>query len=165
MNNNLAPSTTPNPLDNLKDIHMPDAIGLWPLAPGWWVVIIVTSIALVFTSYLLFKFYRSTDYKRVSKKQLSLINEQAMNDTDYIKALNILLKQTALAVNSREKIARLSANAWLEFLDKHVENKAFSQGIGQVLGQGPYQAAPLDIDKKKLNLLITQWIKGLPRQC
>ena len=23
----------------LRDLHLPEAIGLWPLAPGWWVTI------------------------------------------------------------------------------------------------------------------------------
>ena len=28
----------------LRDLHLPDAIGWWPLAPGWWIVIAVLAI-------------------------------------------------------------------------------------------------------------------------
>ena len=29
----------PRTLFHLRDLHLPDALGWWPLAPGWWVVI------------------------------------------------------------------------------------------------------------------------------
>ena len=30
----------------LRDLHLPEAIGWWPLAPGWWVVIALVAGAL-----------------------------------------------------------------------------------------------------------------------
>ena len=30
-----------NPLSALKDIHLPEGVSLWPLAPGWYVIIIL----------------------------------------------------------------------------------------------------------------------------
>ena len=29
----------PNPLDQLADIHLPDPVSWWPLAPGWWMLL------------------------------------------------------------------------------------------------------------------------------
>ena len=34
----------------LRDLHLPEAIGWWPLAPGWWLVI---AIALVGIGYFI----------------------------------------------------------------------------------------------------------------
>src|SRR5690606_715539 len=36
-----------DPLGQLADVHLPDAVGLWPLAPGWWLVIVVLVVAAV----------------------------------------------------------------------------------------------------------------------
>ena len=33
----------------LRDLHLPEAIGLWPLAPGWWVTI---TLAVIFLGFL-----------------------------------------------------------------------------------------------------------------
>ena len=37
-----------SPLDQLKDIHLPEAVSIWPLAWPWWILIICTLALLVF---------------------------------------------------------------------------------------------------------------------
>ena len=39
----------------LRDLHLPDAIGWWPLAPGWWVVIALVAALL---GYILWRVYK-----------------------------------------------------------------------------------------------------------
>ena len=34
---------TPLPL---KDIHLPEAIGWWPLAPGWWILLLLIGLLI-----------------------------------------------------------------------------------------------------------------------
>jgi hypothetical protein len=29
----------PDPLAALRDIHLPEAVSFWPLAPGWWIAL------------------------------------------------------------------------------------------------------------------------------
>ena len=37
-----------NPQDiPLRGLHLPDAIGWWPLAPGWWALIAVALVAAI----------------------------------------------------------------------------------------------------------------------
>ena len=48
--------TAPNapqasPLDNLKDIHLPENIDQFPSAIGWWIVLSLIILALVFLVY------------------------------------------------------------------------------------------------------------------
>ena len=38
----------------LRDLHLPDAIGWWPLAPGWWGVIAALGVLL---GYVLLRLY------------------------------------------------------------------------------------------------------------
>jgi len=40
--------TEENPLINLKDIHLPPAVAIWPPAPGWWIVAVVLLLIVVF---------------------------------------------------------------------------------------------------------------------
>ena len=37
-----------NPLINLKDIHLPPAVAIWPPAPGWWIVAVVLLLMFEF---------------------------------------------------------------------------------------------------------------------
>jgi hypothetical protein len=42
-----------DPLAQLRDIHLPEAVSWWPLAIGWWLVAIVCILGLFFTLKLL----------------------------------------------------------------------------------------------------------------
>ena len=39
-----------NPLDQLRDIHLPEPISWWPLAPGWWLLIIIALALMVWAT-------------------------------------------------------------------------------------------------------------------
>jgi len=59
-----------DPLAGLHDIHMPEAIGWWPPAPGWWLL-----LGLVFISIAALFFYRRWNASRNNRPvvYLSLI--------------------------------------------------------------------------------------------
>lgn len=153
-----------DPLANLRDIHLPDAIGLWPLAPGWWFVIIIASLLFIILFYAVRRYRQTTAFKRTASQQLDRLNNQCLEDNLYLKQLNQLLKQTALAVNPREDISRLNGKAWLNFLDRDLAEPEFSQGAGQALECGPY-SPNANFDRQSLHALVQQWIKRQQRQC
>ena len=39
-------------LQQLRDIHVPDPIGFWPLAPAWWVMLTAFFLILLLALYL-----------------------------------------------------------------------------------------------------------------
>ena len=59
-----------DPLAQLKDIHLPDPVGFWPLAPGWYGLIIFIILLLSGLLYFLYKKHR---YARAKKKAVTLL--------------------------------------------------------------------------------------------
>jgi len=62
--------TTANPLDQLKDIHLPEAVGFWPPALGWWLLAAVFVVILL-TGILLYKRHQKNAYRRSAVRQLN----------------------------------------------------------------------------------------------
>ncbi|QBY03338.1 DUF4381 domain-containing protein [Thalassotalea sp. HSM 43] len=56
-----------DPLENLKDIHLPDSIHAYPIAPGWWILL---ALVLAIVVYLLIKNKRKQRFLRQQKTAL-----------------------------------------------------------------------------------------------
>ncbi|MDB9952467.1 DUF4381 domain-containing protein [Porticoccaceae bacterium] len=56
-----------DPLAQLRDIHLPETISWWPLAPGWWVLIILLGLV---TGWII--------VKAVQRKRANLYRRQAL---------------------------------------------------------------------------------------
>lgn len=96
-----------NPLNQLADITPPDAVSLWPLAWGYWVLIIVLLLVLVSTA-VLWRKYR----QHVSVQQYSLNSIQALDDGDvyFSHKVQVLLKRFFAHYYPEYKIESLSAS-------------------------------------------------------
>jgi hypothetical protein len=150
----------PDPLQELRDVHMPDPISWWPPAFGWWMIIVVLVIAVSLVLWA--RAYRKrTRPRRVALAQLEQVKQQYARHSDdqwAITQLSNLLRRYALAVFSRSHVAGLSGQSWLKFLDHTGSTNQFSEGPGQSLRSGPYQshgsASAADILP-----LVEQWIQ------
>lgn len=147
----------------LRDIHLPDPISWWPPAPGWWLLALL-SIALV---ALVVFFIRRRRLYRISaiylaKQELDRIKRDFKTRQDksvLVKELSELIRRLSISRFKREETAALTGQAWLEFLDQKSNNKLFSNGVGRVLIEAPYQAKP-DYDSAELILLVSSWIES-----
>ncbi|AJR05598.1 DUF4381 domain-containing protein [Photobacterium gaetbulicola] len=124
----------------LADIHLPNAPGIWPLAWGWWVAILLICIAM---AYLVMAFKKQRRY--------SLARREALQHLTFLKSpedfskVNLLLRQVAMSYHSREYVAGLTGQSWLAFLDQHLEPK--DQGfirLSETWQQGLFSPAPLE---------------------
>jgi len=60
-----------DPLQGLRDIHLPDPVSLWPLAPGWWAVLALALLALA-AGTLLWRRHRA-GVARAARRELDAI--------------------------------------------------------------------------------------------
>lgn len=153
-----------DPLAQLRDIHLPQAISAWPPAPGWWILAVLLLALLAAVIYFIFKRIKANRYRRLAIKQLDDLASKNQQSISYLQQLNGLLKQTAMIAQTSTattiSIARLSGQQWLQFLDQSSGTTQFQQSIGNVLADGPYSATEMDTEsKQKLQRLALHWIK------
>ncbi|TAN53110.1 MAG: DUF4381 domain-containing protein [Methylococcaceae bacterium] len=149
---------SPQPL-HIEDIHLPAPIGVWPPAPGWW-LLLPALVLLGAMAYWLRK--RRFSPRRLALYQLDTLEKAAaMSDSDKVKGISVLLRRACITVYGRPETARLTGEAWLEFLDQGLKDRPFSQSIGRVLLDAPYQP-DFQGDLAPLFRLCRRWLKQLP---
>ena len=153
-----APPGQTDPLANLRDIHIPGAIDPWPPAIGWWLIAAAALIAISYGIYLVFKWWKSNQYRREGIRALKYLLENHASEKQYLRDYSDLLKRIALSAYARESVANLTGEAWVSFLDRSTGTQEFSMGEGQILIQGNYELNP-SVDVDKLHRLGLYWIK------
>jgi len=125
----------------LRDLHLPDAIGWWPLAPGWWVLIV---FALIGLGLLVRRYLRSRARgaaRRHALRQLDQLTaeyEQHRDAVTFAARLSELLRRTMLAYAPRHDVAGLTGDDWLAWLDRDFEAPKFRSETGRKLLRLPY---------------------------
>jgi len=157
-----------DPLDlPLRDIHLPEAVGLWPLAYGWWVLLFVL-LSLVLL--MVFVYYRNMRNRysaiTLAKKELEKIQDdfsQDNNSEKLVRQVSILIRRLSISIFPRTDVAHLTGENWLKFLDQHVEGELFSGGDGRILIDAPYRREFLSEDVESVVRHCSQWIDAVAR--
>ena len=152
-----------DPLAQLRDIHLPDAVSLWPLAPGWWLLLTLCSLVIGFLVWLALKRKRDKRYRTLAVAELeaSYQNFQRSNDTSaYIMSSQEILRRTALYryADRRASIAPLHGNKWIRFLDSCIDQQLFASTFGQALDEAHYQRATA-VEAAELHRSALYWLR------
>lgn len=148
-------------LKDLRDIHLPEPISMWPPAGGWWMAAVVLVLLI---AGIVYWYVRRRSSKRLQKTALSELKQlqQTYLDTGqqqrFIAGLSILLRRVALSSFDRRRVAGMTGEAWLMFLDESSATNHFTKGMGRVLTSGPYQRE-VNIDADQLVFAAQHWIK------
>ncbi|MHB8668605.1 MAG: DUF4381 domain-containing protein [Burkholderiales bacterium] len=145
----------------LRDIHLPGAPAFWPPAPGWWLLgaaLAGLSAWIVVTALRRHRIRRQR--QRVLSALANLEHKLASERTpDALAHMSVLLRRLALMRFPRQRVAALTGNAWLRFLDESGGNGQFTHGPGRVLATAPYQRSlPSDLDAARLVALLREWV-------
>ncbi len=149
-----------NPLKNLKDIHLPPDISIWPPAPGWWILAVVLLLIFVICGTWIRRSFARRKPKNEAIRLLNNLQNRQNNSDDtleILRDLSQLLRRSALTFCREENVASLHGAAWLEFLDRTGETSKFTQGEGHVFGMEIYKQNP-EIEIDVLFPLVKKWI-------
>lgn len=145
---------------------MPTAVeDVWPPAP--WVMWLVGSLVLVLLLLLAIRWYRSHSVRRYAYAELAATQARYLQSQDaarYLYEVNLLLRRIAVRNFSRDKVAALTGDDWLVFLDwscgrKPKDEQGFIEGSGKILAWGAYKAQPESFDAERLQTLVRVWIR------
>lgn len=141
-------------LDQLRPLHLPEAIGWWPLAPGWWGLLIL--VILIIGLWLWW--HHRQALLRTALKELDAIQNAELNNADFATRLNQLLRRVALANYPSQEVASLNGDNWLKFLDAHISKGGFLSANGQNLLLAAY-AREAVLEREVLVRLTKRWIR------
>jgi hypothetical protein len=150
-----------DPLEKLRDIHLPLDPNWWPPAPGWWIILCLFMVIVVFLVRACVSAHRRRQAGLIAIKSLNEIEQgykHNRNTQDTIRQLSVLLRRHALAVDHQKPVAGLGGDAWLQYLDQKSNGKKFSQGVGHSLITAPYRPDPT-VDFAALFPLIRELFK------
>ena len=130
-----------DPLAQLRGLHLPAEPGWWPPAIGWWALLVATLLLLIIVVRWMYQRWRANRWRKMARLELKNIKIDSIDDPQKtIAAYSILLRRVALALDSRENVAALSGNKWLEHLDAMSQSTLFTEKVGRLLLEAQYQS-------------------------
>ena len=151
-------------LNDLRDIALPEKISFWPPAVGFWILLGLVVIVLTHIALKKYKKWRVNAYRRAGLLLLKELGDNFSDDNQEatVENISLILKRVALAAYSREKVASLTGDAWLGFLNESYGGKEFLEHPAVLLKDASYRQSKESIigkdDFKKLLFLAQTWI-------
>lgn len=157
-------------LSQLKDIHEPTAIGTWPLASGWWVLIVCTTCLTVLIAWLWRRHVKKNGWKKEAIKAVATIKKQTTEQSHHqtLLLINQLIKRIAIHKRNDASIKALAGESWHEFMNDFLNGldtpNMFSAEQLKLLSEGLYKqdiATEKAVSRKISDLLkaLNNWIK------
>lgn len=164
-----------DPLSELADIHVPQEPGLWPPAPGWWILGMV-ALGLIIWALLLAnrRWQRRRRYHYALAELDRCLTAYHENDgspgtddaareqakLDTINEINAVLRRVALKHFPRSDVASLSGERWVEFLRNNGDASLLDGSQEQALARGRF-ARHCEARPEDLHATAQRWIRSL----
>ena len=114
-----------SPLAELRPIHLPELIGFWPLASGYWLLLCLALILLFGAITLGYFWFKKQAPKREALAILKTIQADYLQTRQAQNAATLvsqILKRVGLAYFPAEALAALHGEAWWQFLHNTAKN-------------------------------------------
>ncbi len=141
----------------LRDLHLPEPVSWWPLAPGWWLLIGFAVLACIWLTVVYFRHRAFTAARRHALRKLENYSTAYVKHGDAVelgKQISELVRRTMLAYAPRAEVAGLTGEAWLEWLDRDLDRSHFMEGDGRPLIEWPYQGSNLTVDRSDVGAFV-----------
>lgn len=135
-------SATDDALSALRDIHLPEAVPLWPPAPGWWVAAGLLVAVAVALRLVVLRRRRSVALAALRElERLDRDHEQSRDAGVYAVRLSALLRRVALARFPRREVASLHGAEWVEFLSRSSARTRFPSEVVEAMERAVFAPA------------------------
>ena len=142
-------------LPELRDIHLPDGVSVFPPAYGWWVLLGGVILLLVLSRVFLF-------IRRKSKKRYALYLLAHIHQGNVVaSALQMSEILRRICVYKYPEAAALYGQSWIDFLNQHSKLK-LSGKSAELLLNAPYMNSETEAysaqEVEELQCFCTAWI-------
>ncbi|MFK8042580.1 DUF4381 domain-containing protein [Congregibacter sp.] len=107
----------------LEPLREPPAVHWWPLAPGWWLLALLSLGLIVYGLLRLWRFHLRAAPIRAARRAFAALEEKDMSDAERAAALGLLQRRVAIGVAGRRNCAGLTGQAWADFLNSLAKGK------------------------------------------
>jgi hypothetical protein len=147
----------PQLMELMHGLVVPEPVPWLPSTPGWWVLAgWLVAVALLGAGRLALR-RRRNRYRREAAAELDTIEAQADGDPAAAAAqISILLKRTALAAYSRDRVAALHGAAWARFLEESADGDPVVAAAAERFASAAYRP---DADGRELVAPARRWIR------
>lgn len=143
----------------LRDIHLPDPIGWWPPAPGWWMLVI---LMLAVIAWLFWRWRQQKHAEQGLESALleleRLQRQYGTNTKELLRELSVLLRRVAISQYGRQTVSGLTGAAWVKFLDDKAGKPLFGSKLTHLLTEVPYRPET-QAETKAVLQATREWIK------
>lgn len=129
-------------LDQLRGFRLPEEIGLWPPASGWWLLgglVLLLAVAVVIAVRA-----RRASLRARALRELDVLTAGWRSECDFqtmAAEVSMLLRRIALKRYGEETVAALHGESWQRFLSRTGDDpsrEAWDPDIGRILALAPY---------------------------
>lgn len=145
-------------LGDFVEVIAPADVSWLPQTTAWWWL---GAALLGLAGHRLWKRWRHwyrNRYRREASSRLQQLEASADSGT-LVQDVNRLLKLTALAAFSREQVAKLSGEDWVDFLNRRCPGAPFTTEQGRLLALNTYRVEAIDTPTARQLLAASRsWI-------
>lgn len=139
------------PLDKLHDFYQPPPPAWTPQTIGWYVLFAFAGLLVLWILIHSIRRWLANRYRREALRELELLPADQFSG---------LLKRTALVAWPREKVASLSGDEWLNFLNETGGDPMFRQAPGNGIEEASLRQASLSsADEQQMRKIAAEWIR------
>lgn len=157
-------------LNQLADIRLPNEIGLWPPALGWWILLAIL-LGSLYAALAAFLKRRALQYSlnaalgELATSYTSWRSAAPGSKTnatlEFVNTSNTILRRVALVKATPEKnIASLTGKEWIAYIRSEGDSTMLTKEIALALSQGRFQQS-LNIDIETLHSFCSSWIESM----
>ena len=146
----------------LRDIHLPEPVSWWPLAPGWWwlvgFVLLLATVAAV--AWLRRRRGRIVRAARTEFDAIAAHYAKTADPNELVRQLSRLARRCALALEPDRTAASATGAEWQSALARVTTSGTVDDWLRNTLVEAPYRRSS-DIDGARLLATFERWLHDL----